>query len=62
MGFPALKQAFPEGNAAYKCMIGVLEPYATMDEATGPNGLGSTFPKDHRQSFSQPIELDAPPP
>jgi hypothetical protein len=51
-----------QGDAAYKCMFGVLEPYATIDEATGPNGLGATFPKDHRRSFSETIELNAPPP
>ena len=58
--FPALKRAFPEGNAAYKCMIGLLQPYATMDDATGPNGLGALIPKDRRQSFSSTIEVRAP--
>lgn len=59
--FPALRRAFPEGNAAYKCRVGLLQPYATMDEATGPDGVAAASPKDHRQSFSLEIGLQAPP-
>lgn len=62
IAFPALRRAFPEGNAAYKCMVGLLQPYASMDDATGPEGIGAPLPKDRRQSFSENIALRAPSP
>jgi hypothetical protein len=62
IAFPALKRAFPEGDAAYKCRIGLLQPYATMDDAAGPDGLAAPMPKDRRRSFSEELTLRAPAP
>jgi len=62
IAFPTLRRAFPEGNAAYKCMVGLLQPYASMDDAYGPQGLGAPLPKDRRQAFSENIAVRAPSP
>jgi hypothetical protein len=62
VGFPALKVAFPEGNAAYKCTLGALGPYVSIDEALGPDGLGAIAPSERRQSHGNQIELTAPEP
>jgi len=56
----ALNVGFPSG-AGYRCTIAGLGPYASMDEATGPGGLGAARPTEIRRSFSPPINVTVGP-
>ena len=44
---------FPIGAASYACRVRGLGPYADLDEAVGPDGLGAMIPKEMRRSVSQ---------
>jgi hypothetical protein len=52
----ALGVSFPAGGE-YECTIAGLGPYASMDDAAGPNGVGAPFPTELRRSFTDPIEI-----
>jgi hypothetical protein len=46
---------------AYRCTIGAMGPYETIDRALGPEGVAAPFPAEIRQSFSAPIEVTTEP-
>jgi hypothetical protein len=56
----ALGVAFPEGGAKYTITVGRLGPYATMDEATGAEGLCAQMAPAQWQSYTHPLDLTVP--
>jgi hypothetical protein len=57
--FPVLRPAFPEGDAAYKCAVDVLGPYATLDDAVAPGALGALAPRDRQLGMGPTTSLVA---
>jgi len=63
--WPDLRRAgviFPEGAAAYSACIMGLGPYADLDAAVGPEGMGALTPRESRRSASRQssISIAAP--
>ena len=46
---------FPQG-AGYQCGVTGLGPFATIDDAIGPDGLGAVIRRETRQSDSLTVE------
>jgi hypothetical protein len=55
-----LGMSFPK-NASYSGYVGGLGPFATIDDAVSPDGLGSIAPKEARRSFSHSIDFSTAP-
>jgi hypothetical protein len=53
---------FPEGPATYRCTIRGLGPHASMDDAVGPDGVGSGVFQERVRSDSADIRLRFPAP
>jgi len=44
-------------GVSYRCTIEGLGPYATLDDALGPDGVGAAFPTEIRRSASPPVAI-----
>jgi hypothetical protein len=53
---------FPTGSASYHVKIAARGPYATLDDALGPEGMGASFPKELWLAESREVELRVEPP
>jgi hypothetical protein len=52
--------AFPGGCSIYQVTAGGRGPYASMDEAVAPGGIGAWIPAEARWSQSPPITVTVP--
>jgi hypothetical protein len=60
LGFPALAATFPDKKTVYKCTLGMIGPYANVDDALGPDGLGAIAPTERRRIRGPEVALIAP--
>jgi hypothetical protein len=51
---------FPRGCSIYQVTAGTRGPYASMDDAVAPEGLGALIPAETRWSQSAPISMTVP--